>query len=755
MTSFVAEPLLARPAGPAPAFQAIPAAPVGLTRYGRTLGAHWRLALAIALAVALLGNLYAFAAAPLYEASMLFQLDEQARPDDPGTLLGELASTFDVKNAVGTEIALFGTRHLLAPVVERLGLCIQAEPVYLPVFGPALARGAARDGWLAAALRRARYATGAERIVVGRLDLPAGTQPVALMVSAGADGDYLVQARKTGPRWRARLGQNISLPDEGGAITLRIDILRASPGTRFRLWRIRADEAMDELRRTLVVAEVGNKSGVFKLALRGADPAAVHRALAVLGGEYLRQHRLRKTEDAQRALAMIEQRLPALRAHLEQAESRYDSLRSEAGVMGAPDGRRLELEQMASLRAGRAQLERERADVATRFTARHPRRVALAAQIGAADAALAALALRLARQPGLEQTLSRLQREVQIDQQLYEGLRGAAQRLHLIAIGRAASVRLIDPPQLPYLPLRPPWLLGAVAALLGVSLGMVGAILKQGWNPTMDTAEMIETGVELVLCAEIAHRPAWADGAHGRTRAGSPARAREDDEAMEGLRVFRAVLDFALRQSRAKVVWCGGATAEVGASLIALNLALLMAKTQRRVLLIDTDLRGGRLHRRLGQPAGPGLAELLLGRAGVAQALRHHGGIDFLARGEVDCGAGGGAALADLVFSPRLRETVDTLAPDYDLILFDSGPLLGGAEALVFAGHANLAYLVARAGLSTAGEVTEAVKRMRRAGLALTGVLLTDTRRPPGAMAAAVSAASGRERTAMTGGDQR
>jgi len=133
-----------------------------------------------------------------------------------------------------------------------------------------------------------------------------------------------------------------------------------------------------------------------------------------------------------------------------------------------------------------------------------------------------------------------------------------------------------------------------------------------------------------------------------------------------------------------------------GKTFVTNNLAqAIVRQPDRRVLIIDADLRRSRLHVPLGAPSTPGLTDYLRGSADVFSIIQqgHEGNLCLIPGGnEV-------ANPSELLANGRLKILLDRLVPIFDWIILDSPPCLLVADASVLADHCDGVLLVTRAGL--------------------------------------------------------
>jgi len=195
---------------------------------------------------------------------------------------------------------------------------------------------------------------------------------------------------------------------------------------------------------------------------------------------------------------------------------------------------------------------------------------------------------------------------------------------------------------------------------------------------------------------------------------------KADDPAVESMRSLRTAMQFAMLESPNNRVLITGPTPGVGKSFVAANFAALMAAAGRRTLLIDADLRRGHTHQYFGLQRHGGLSELIAGSLTIQQTVHRQvvPSLDFLATGQLPPNP------AELLVSDSFKSNLERLSEQYDLVVIDAPPVLVAADTSTVATHVGTVLLVARANLSTMGELKESTRRLAMGGKAATGVLL-------------------------------
>ena len=692
----------------------------------RALAARRWLIAAVTMACTVAALAYALVAPPVYEANMLLHVEEE-QPNASKNILNDVSSLFETKKAAIAEMELLRSRLVVAPAIDTLRLYIHARPRYFPLGGEWIAQRQGRrlsePGWFG----RGGYVWGGEKIEVAGFDLPDHLYGREFRVTALG-----------GERWRLSDGQGRALLDgtvgqrarlavAGGAIELLVMRMRGQPGARFVLRRTSRLAALERVQRALQISEQGKLSGVIAVTLQGNDPQQVYATLTEIGREYMRQNLARRTEEAQKTLAFLDRQLPVAKRQLEEAEASYNGFRSGHETIDLTQEVRIALDTLAAVQARRSTLIQKRAELLGRFTDEHPVLQAVAQQMRETDREIVALEARIKRLPRIEQEQVRLARGVKVSTDLYTELLNTAQQLRLMAVGSIGTVRMVDMPVAPENTLKPN---RPLIVMLGMITGLfLGALLALAWRAArggIDQAERIETllGPDTVH-ASIPHSRSQDRLQRRLRQSGSGlllAQAAPDDAAADSLRAFRATVQFVLPHSRNNVVSCLGPTRRVGAAFVSVNLALLLAAGGQRTLLIDADLRDGKLHEYFALDRAAGLADCLAGMLQPQQAVRHAVAprLDFIAAG------GAGPHQAELLQPRLLRDVLQELGARYDVVLVTAPPVLAAADALVVGASAGVVFLVARSGLTTEADLNAAVKRLNHAGIAPHGVVFND-----------------------------
>jgi non-specific protein-tyrosine kinase len=189
----------------------------------------------------------------------------------------------------------------------------------------------------------------------------------------------------------------------------------------------------------------------------------------------------------------------------------------------------------------------------------------------------------------------------------------------------------------------------------------------------------------------------------------------------EAYRALRTNLAFASIDTPLRTLMFTSPGAEEGKSTILANLAVTIAQTERRVLVVDSDLRRPCQHELFGLPNEAGLTTLLVDLAATEKPPFQETpvpGLQLLASGPLP------PRPADLIGSRRMEEVVAWLTSQADVVLFDSPPINAVTDAAVLATRVDGVILVVRERHTRREAVVEAQDRLARVKAHVLGAIL-------------------------------
>ncbi|MEZ0604582.1 polysaccharide biosynthesis tyrosine autokinase [Paraburkholderia sp. IW21] len=724
----------------------------------------------IAGCVILAAVIYTKVATPIYSADALLQVDPQNN-----TAGSQNQSTPSLVPSVGpmrtdAEIEIIKSRAVVEPVVEQFKLNFSTAAKTVPVLGKISSFFAQPGHPLGTAFGLDSYAWGGEQFEVESITVPKSLEEARLTLHALGSGHYELTDASGRQILSGVAGQEAS----GNGVKLFVKTLVARPGTEFYVTRFNQLDAVAALSSGLQVVEKGRDTGVVQLSYMGANPHAITAITNAVAASYLAQRTERAQEEASRMLSFLNSELPRLREEVKKTETALSEYQSKVGSFQPTQEAGVYLaggldyeKQIATLRIQRAQLLQ-------RFTEDSPEVQQVDAQLAAMSREKARFEDHFSTLPSSERNALSLQRDAKVAEEIYVALLNKTQELSISRAGTIGNVHIIDQALLPSEPVRPK---SALIISAGTLLGVIGGILFAFCRRTFFTGvadpEFVERRFHLPIFGSIAFSPEQArsdrqlsaartaalrapkstptevptqssgvmgmlrtDSATAAARQGSvpvgtqtiiasgktPTRpllvkTHPYDTTVEGLRGLRATLQFGLIDAPNRIVAITSPAPSDGKSFLCANLAALIAESGKRVLLIDADLRRGRLAQYLGRSPHGGLTELLTGQVDLDVAARATGvdGLHFISAGAYPPNP------SEILTSSRFGEILARFEQEFDLVIVDTPPLLAVADAAVVAHIAGSTVLVMRAGAHTEGHVADALKKLRRARARVVG----------------------------------
>jgi succinoglycan biosynthesis transport protein ExoP len=281
--------------------------------------------------------------------------------------------------------------------------------------------------------------------------------------------------------------------------------------------------------------------------------------------------------------------------------------------------------------------------------------------------------------------------------------------------GNDVKLQVVSGPTKPTVPISPRKTLDlALGLFAGILLGLLAAVLREVMDTSIRTTEALQAvtaGAPVLGTVPFdagARRAPLVVGAQGRS-----VRA-------EAYRQLRTNLQFIDIANRADVIVVTSARAGEGKSTTSANLALVVAESNRRVLLLEADLRRPRITEYLGMERSVGLTNVLAGQVALDDALQVWGerGLVVLPSGSLPPNP------SELLGSESMARVIQQLRDRFDTIIIDTPPLLPVTDAAVAARLADGVLLVVRHGKTTRAQVTNAARLLEPVGARLIGTVL-------------------------------
>jgi capsular exopolysaccharide synthesis family protein len=278
---------------------------------------------------------------------------------------------------------------------------------------------------------------------------------------------------------------------------------------------------------------------------------------------------------------------------------------------------------------------------------------------------------------------------------------------------------VVDPASYNASPVSPrPMINLVIGGMIGLLLGLAAAVIRDILDNTVSSAEDVANVIEAPVLASIAY-DSDVPKHPLLTEAGSRA------PRVEAFRLLRTNLQFLNLDTRPTSLVITSAVPAEGKTSTATNLAIALAQTGQRVVLVDGDLRRPKVASVLGLERSVGITTVLVGRSELHESVQKHSasGIYFLASGPIPPNP------TEVLQSQAAQALFDRLNEMFDMVIIDAPPLLPVSDAAIMARDVDGAILVVRHGKTTKDQLRQARQRLAQVDANLFGVAVNMTPR--------------------------
>ncbi len=358
--------------------------------------------------------------------------------------------------------------------------------------------------------------------------------------------------------------------------------------------------------------------------------------------------------------------------------------------------------------------------------------------------------LQLIPERGLE--LIRLERDRVIALEVYTLLEKRYQEALIAESERVDEVQLVKPALEPRVPINPAQVSTNVmlGMIIGLVLGIIFAFLIETFDTSIGAIEEIEAflGTRVIGMIPFLHMEDVRDS----IKAGLPADVNEDvvmrhfqlishflptSTLAENYRALRTNFNFLSVEKEAKVVVVTSTYSGEGKTSVAANLAITMAQSGHKVLLMDGDFRRPVISRTFGIDQIPGLTDVILGNYEWQQVIRS---ISDLMMGKMNVdevtqtpGLDNLYLMtsgtkppnpAELISSKAVTELIGQIRAAYDIVLIDAPPVLAATDATVWSSKVDGVVIVYQVGRVARGALMRAKSQLDNVKAQMLGIVL-------------------------------
>ncbi len=287
----------------------------------------------------------------------------------------------------------------------------------------------------------------------------------------------------------------------------------------------------------------------------------------------------------------------------------------------------------------------------------------------------------LSQLPTQERKLANLTRKSMVNEKIYAFLLEKRAETAILSSSTVSKTRIIDEALLPTRPIKPKRVLIIIVGfVLGFIVGIALAFLRELLDDTVKSAEEIERLTNIPLYGAI-----------------PLIKGKKFTSAfLESFRVLRTNLEFIPMGKRYQTIVVTSSVSGEGKTTITTNLGIILGKGDKKVIILDLDLRRAQLSHHFGLSNRIGLSTLLSGKHSLDEVIQRtdEKGLSIIAAGPTPPNP------SELIMSAKAEELVEKLRKVYDYIIFDTPPAGLVTDAMILMNKADVSLMVVKANYS-------------------------------------------------------
>ena len=513
-----------------------------------------------------------------------------------------------------------------------------------------------------------------------------------------------------------------------------------------RLGMIDSDTPTEKVNRIVTALQkridtkIISQTNIIEITATAGEPRQAMDLANMVAQVYIEENLLERNKQARTVRQFIQDQLSSVEQRLMETEQQLRTFRGVVKdiLLSSPIQKKL------------TSLEFEIFSLKQKYTDKHPQILQIKDQIKDLENQFKGFSEK-------ELEYARLSREVEVNRRLYATLTEKLEEARITEAHKIGNVSVINPAVMP--PASVPAQKGLTilaGALMGILLGIILAFVSESLDTSLGTIEDVETLTKLPV---LGVAPPVRDTSekiknffkrwignffhHRKTRAEEfyVRMIVHNDPKSTVAEAYRAIRANLRLTPLLKTILITSTGPREGKTTVLVNLGLAIAQSGVKTLLISSDLRRPTVAKNFGVRQLPGLSEVLTKSVTLDEALRNIAdiilgkmkldkiietpGMEYLSilpSGHIPHNP------AELLESKRIKDLIDELEKRFDIILFDSPPVLPLADAILLAPHVNGVVLVYEAGRTAKSALLRAKLQLESTGAKILGIVLNHTR---------------------------
>lgn len=689
--------------------------------------ANYKLILIVVTLFLIGGIYYSQTRTPLYRSTAMIEVEgsDVSGALESGTnaiggigiISANLGSSVRASSAEVEEI-LLRSPYLLGGVIHQLGLDISVLPHYSGFFEKHFS------------VFRKKNPGDA---TVSFLQVPNNLLAKPLLLLFKGNNQYAIFSKKgvkilDGVIGKLETGSYLFEP-----VHIQIDKINAKPGAIFDVVKQPINDVSDGIAGALDIKQASSsgggsaKTGIMNLSYVSRNREQAQRLLNIILSVTVKKNVQDKSEEASQTLNFISKQLPLAVNHLQKSEIALDQYSIQSGIFDPKFEGQFLSKKMDLLQQSLEETDFKKMELLQEFTPIHPLVIAVTDKENMLKKHIENITRKLQQLPQKSEQGIILQRNANIQDSIYIGLVASAQNAEMMKASTLSNVKILSTASYPVsrIPVNKRMIIFA-SIMIGFVFSLAIIFIRFVLSPIIDDPDVVERALGLMVAAIIPcskQQSSYNKKIKNNKLAGAKpfllALDNPNDISMEALRSLCTSIQMSLLEAKNNIIAITGCRPEVGKSFVSSNLSVLLSYFGKQVLLIDADIRLGKINQSFAKPKTPGLSTYLQKEAVLSQVIQTiiPGKLDFIATGLYP------QKPAELLHGALLDDLMREVSKRYDVIVIDTPPILAVTDAALILRHSATNLMVLGVGKDHLKEVLHAKSMLEKAGVTLAGIV--------------------------------
>ncbi len=649
------------------------------------------------------GVCYAKLSTPVYQANVIFKVDnDKSRISNLGQ---DIANLFSLSSSTVVETETIKSRKFLSQTIDDLDLQVVVTPRKKSFFKDILSK----------------LSHDPKKVDVGKLVVNnKKNDHFELIVTDAKLGYYTLVDKLTNTQLKGRVGEL----EKTANYSIFISSINAHNGDVFDINVLDQYQAAINLQAKLQVSEIGKPSldgaAILQVSITGTDKEKIQEILANISKNYLMFNKKRYALEAAHSLSFLKAEMPLVKKRLILSENKLEQYRENHGSVDLNVESKLALDSLANVENQLNELVYQESSVATKYTKKHPIYIALIKKRQILLAEKARLSAKIDKFPTTQREVLRLSRVVKSDSLIYEQLKQKEQELSVVKRTAIGTATILDSAHSLTQPIKPKkTIIVIMFTFLGFILSTVIVLLRyMTIKGIISTREVNELGFEIYGNIPYSkNQSQLAKDENNKLLAIS----HDDDIAIEALRLLRANIYFLQKKMEANIVMLCSPDIGSGKSFITTNLATLFAKSSKKVLVIDADMKSGAIADLFSINTRVGLSNYLKGEVTLDEIINSSKLVDNF---DVICCGDLVDNSSELLMTSKLESLITKVSSDYDIVIIDTPASLAASDSVLISEYCKLRLVVGYFSKTSTKEIMTLKKIFLKNDIDITGFII-------------------------------